>query len=262
LRLQVLSLHHRNCFQRIPRNKIRAWPLLWSSRSAAPCRAGYKIAWPSFALPGLLITLKDKEAKARNESMILKKSVSKHRFKELTYPHMTLVYNLALKYTGNAFDAEDIVQETYMMAFNKFHQLKDPSKCKPWLIRILRNNFLKTCQKSKSRQRLLESEYVEYLKQQIRTKDAEDLIVKQASDRIVKEAIDRLPVKYREVLMLYYMDEMLYKDIAQTLDIPMGTVMSRLTRAREGLKTDLLKQMKRSGNNILDFKLPWKQDEL
>jgi len=62
--------------------------------------------------------------------------------------------------------------------------------------------------------------------------------------------------------MLYYMDEMLYKDIAQTLDIPMGTVMSRLTRAREGLKTDLLKQMKRSGNNILDFKLPWKQDEL
>ena len=194
--------------------------------------------------------------------MIFKKNVSKQRFKELTYPHMKLLYNVALKYTGNAFDAEDVVQETYLMAFNKFHQLKDPSSCKPWLLRILRNNFLKSCQKSKSRQRLTESEYVEFLKQQIRVKDAEKLIVKQASDRVVKEAIDRLPVKYREVVMLYYMDEMRYKDIARTLDVPIGTVMSRLTRAREGLKTTLLKQMKRSGDNILDFKLPRKHHEL
>ncbi len=194
--------------------------------------------------------------------MILKKSASKQRFKELTYPHMKLLYNVALKYTGNAFDAEDIVQETYMMAFNKFDQLKDPSSCKPWLLRILRNNFLKSCQKSKARHRLLESEYVEYLKQQIRAKDAETLMVKQASDRVVNEAINKLPLKYREVLVLYYMDEMLYKDIAQTLDIPIGTVMSRLTRARDGLKLALLKQMKRAGDNILDFKRPQQQHEL
>jgi len=194
--------------------------------------------------------------------MILKKSASKQRFKELTYPHMKLLYNVALKYTGNAFDAEDIVQETYMMAFNKFDQLKDSSSCKPWLLRILRNNFLKSCQKSKARHRLLESEYVEYLKKQIRAKDAETLMVKQASDRVVNEAINKLPLKYREVLVLYYMDEMLYKDIAQTLDIPIGTVMSRLTRARDGLKLALLKQMKRAGDNILDFKRPQQQHEL
>jgi len=100
--------------------------------------------------------------------MILKITASKKEFKKLTYPHMRLLYNMALKYCGNEFDAEDIVQETYFMAFNKFHQL---------------------------------------------------------------------------------MDETLYKDIANILDIPIGTVMSRLTRARGSLKVILLKQMNSTRDN-------------
>ncbi|MEH0018733.1 MAG: sigma-70 family RNA polymerase sigma factor [Desulfobacter sp.] len=187
--------------------------------------------------------------------MIFKNKVSKQQFKKLTYPHMKLLYNVALKYTGNVFDAEDIVQETYLMAFNKFHQLKDPSRCKPWLLRILRNNFLKTCNKAKTRQRLQEDDYIEFLKQHIRKKSAEELLVNNSSTRLLRTAIDKLPVKYREVLMLYYMDEMLYKDIAKTLDIPIGTVMSRLTRAREGLKIGLIKTAKASGEDILDINL-------
>jgi RNA polymerase sigma-70 factor, ECF subfamily len=74
--------------------------------------------------------------------MVLKTKTDKKQFKKLTYPHMKLLYNVAFKYTGNVFDAEDIVQETFMMAYHKFSQLKDPSKCKSWLLRILRNNFL------------------------------------------------------------------------------------------------------------------------
>ena len=196
--------------------------------------------------------------------MIFSKNVSGQRFKELTFPHMKLLYNVALKYTGNPFDAEDIVQETYMMAFKKFHQLKDPLRCKSWLLRILRNNFLKSCQKAKSIQRLQESEYMDYLSQQIRIKDAEEALVADADQRMVNEAIDRLPFKYREVLMLYYMDEMLYKDIASALDIPIGTVMSRLTRARDGLKTGLLKQMKNARTKVLgvDFNLSENAHEL
>jgi len=185
--------------------------------------------------------------------MIFKKRRSAQKFKKLTYPHMKLLYNVALKYSGNKFDAEDIVQETYLMAFNKFHQLKEPSKCKPWLLRILRNNFLKNCQKSNSRQRLEQGEYIEFLKQHIKQKDAEELLVKESVIRELKLSIDKLPLKYREVLMLYYMDDMLYKEIAETLDIPMGTVMSRLTRARAGLKTGLLKKIQASGDNLLDI---------
>lgn len=185
--------------------------------------------------------------------MIFKKQRSAQRFRKLTYPHMKLVYNVALKYTGNVFDAEDIVQETYLMAFNKFHQLKEPAKCKPWLLRILRNNFLKSCQKNNTRQQLEQGDYIEFLKQHIRHKDAEELLVKDSGTRELTAAIDKLPIKYREVLMLYYMDDMLYKEIAQVLDIPMGTVMSRLTRAKEGLKTCLLKKIKTTGENILDI---------
>ena len=182
--------------------------------------------------------------------MIFKKTASRKTFKKLAYPHMKLLYNVALRYCGNVFDAEDIVQETYLMAFHKFHQLKEKSKCKPWLLRILRNNFLKSYQKQKNRQRLSESDYINFLKASIETDTAETMLEKASNQIVVQQAIDQLPEKYKTVLILYYMDEMLYKDIAHVLEIPIGTVMSRLTRAREGLKVLLLKQMQ-SKNNIL-----------
>lgn len=180
---------------------------------------------------------------------------SRKEFKKLTYPHMKLLYNVALKYCGNTFDAEDIVQETYLMAYNKFHQLREKNKCKPWLLRILRNNFLKSYQKKKSLQKLTETDYVDFLKSAMAQDTAQDLLEKARSRDIVQKAIDQLPPKYREVVILYHTNEMRYKDIADTLQIPIGTVMSRLTRARDGLKILLLKQAK-INNNILniDFK--------
>ena len=134
-------------------------------------------------------------------------------FKKLTYPHMTLLYNVALKYTGNVFDAQDIVQETYMMAYKKFHQLKESSKCKSWMLRILRNNFLKSCQKIKNQQRLSETDYIEFLKSHIKQKDPEEVLVEKSGLNGIDAAMEKLPVKYREVLTLYYMDDLLYKDM-------------------------------------------------
>ncbi len=182
--------------------------------------------------------------------MIWKTKTDQSQFKKLTYPHMKLLYNVALKYTGNVFDAEDIVQETFMMAFHKFSQLKDPAKCKPWLLRILRNNFLKTCQKDNVRQQLQKSDYIAFLKSETQRNGADTLLEEAVDTRTVNNAIDQLPVKYKEILILYYMDDMLYKDIASTLDIPIGTVMSRLNRAKEALKIKLLKQLKNSGKTI------------
>ena len=188
---------------------------------------------------------------------MFKKNTAREEFKELTYPHMKLLYNMALKYCGNVHDAQDIVQETFLMAFNKFHQLRDKSKCKPWLLRILRNNFLKSYQKRKIQQKIAETDYVTFLKESLSTGSAESLLVKASGRKVVMDAIDRLPIKYKEVLLLYYMEDMLYKEIAKTLDIPIGTVMSRLTRARDGLKTLLIKQSNADkDSNILniDFK--------
>lgn len=184
--------------------------------------------------------------------MIFRKDTTGNEFKQLTYPHMKLMYNMALRYCGNAFDAEDIVQETYMMAFSKFHQLREKSKCKSWLLTILKNNFLKTYHKGKSLQKLQEEDYIEHLKNAMASESAEDTLAKLSGQQDVQKAIDQLPPKYKEVLMLYHGDEMLYKDIADTLNIPIGTVMSRLTRARDALKISLLKQVK-SHNNILNI---------
>ena len=175
-------------------------------------------------------------------------------FKALTYPHMNLLYSMAMRYCGNTFDAEDIVQETYLTAFDKFHQLREKDKCKPWLLKILRNNFLKTCQKNKLWQKLPETDYTDHLKTWMVQTDAESSLVRASDEVTVQQAIDRLPVKYREILALYYMDDLLYKDIADVLDIPIGTVMSRLTRAREGLKTLLMNRMGQTGEgSILDM---------
>ncbi|WP_300457900.1 sigma-70 family RNA polymerase sigma factor [Desulfobacula sp.] len=183
--------------------------------------------------------------------MIFKKTISRKEFKTLTYPHMKLLYNVALRYCGNVFDAEDIVQETYLMAFNKFHQLREKSKCKSWMLTILRNNFLKNYQKQKSRQKLSEIDYINFLKTSLSVDTAEKMLEKAMNQQLVQEAINQLPIKYKEVLLLYYMDEMLYKEIADALEIPIGTVMSRLTRARESVKIILLKQMT-SLNNIVN----------
>jgi RNA polymerase sigma-70 factor, ECF subfamily len=171
---------------------------------------------------------------------------------------MQLLYNVALKYTGNAFDAQDIVQETYLMAFDKFSQLKDPDRIKPWMLRILRNIFLKTCQKETARQQLQKTDYIDYLKSCVDKKDADDLLALAADTRLVNQAIESLPVKYKEVLTLYYLEDMRYKEIAKTLDIPIGTVMSRLNRAKEGMKMTLLKQL-RDRRHILQIHLETEQ---
>ena len=185
--------------------------------------------------------------------MKFKEKKSGDEFKHLTYPHMKLMYNVALRYCGNAFDAEDIVQETYLMAFKNFHQLREKSKCKPWLLKILRNNFLKSYHKHKSMQKLNETDYIEFLETGMSNDEADILLFSAADRQTVQLALDQLPVKYKEVLTLYYLEEMLYKDIADSLDIPIGTVMSRLTRAREGLKMTLLKQMKPKNKNMTAF---------
>jgi RNA polymerase sigma-70 factor (ECF subfamily) len=188
--------------------------------------------------------------------MTFKKQAARKEFKKLTYPHMKLLYNVALKYCGNTFDAEDVLQETYLLAFNKFDQLREKSKCKPWLLRILRNNFLKSYHKKKSRQRLSETDYTDFLKNKMSAETAENILENTSGKQIIQQAIEKLPPKYKEILILYYMEELLYKDIATSLDIPIGTVMSRLTRAREGLKIILIKNMNaKNGNEIFNISI-------
>ncbi len=192
--------------------------------------------------------------------MLFKKKTNKAEFKETAYPHMKFLYNVAKKYTNNRFDAEDILQETYATAFEKFHQLRDKSKCKAWMFSILRRIFLKNLNANKrlSLKDLPDFEgYLGILEDQTQVKNPEQHLTSVMDSSILKSALGQLPEKYHSILLLFYMDEMPYREIAVFLEIPIGTVMSRLTRARIYLKKELIAHQKTidGQGNIIDIRL-------
>lgn len=178
--------------------------------------------------------------------MGLLRRVDRKKFKELTYPHLDFLYNMALKYSLKPYDAEDLVQETMYTAFRKFHQLRDRNKCKAWLFSILRSHFLRD--RRQFLRRPLLDDGTGYLKH-IKAEGAEDFagaLEKKMDQARVLRALDILPEKFRSVVVLYYMEEMTYQEISEFLDIPIGTVMSRLNRGKKQLKKSLLKSSRSS----------------
>lgn len=175
--------------------------------------------------------------------MGLLRRVDKKKFKELAYPHLDFLYNVALKYTAKPYDAEDLVQETMYVALNKFHQLRDTSKCKAWLFSILRNLFLK--ERRQFLKRPLLDDGSGYLRN-VQDEGADDfvsLLDKKIDKAKVNSALEHIPEKFKTVVILYYMEEMTYQEISEFLDIPIGTVMSRLARGKKYLKSSLIKAM-------------------
>jgi RNA polymerase sigma-70 factor (ECF subfamily) len=188
--------------------------------------------------------------------MFFKQKKSVRVFKETVYVHLEFLYNIALKYTSNPADAEDIVQETLLIAFDKFDQLRDKARAKAWLFRILRNLYLKSRQEDYTpamRREDCGSGYIEMLEDESGDSDAQTLLTKAVDAEELHMSMDQLPEKYKTVLVLYYMEEMRYSEIASFLEIPIGTVMSRLTRARSILKKSVYRRMhqKKTENTII-----------
>ena len=154
-------------------------------------------------------------------------------FEELAMPLMNSVYNLARWLVRNDPDAEDLVQETYLKALRNFHSFRSGTDFRAWMYRILRNTFITSRTGLRAAASVpLDSEEdgpelaVEY-------ETPETILMKCLSFKRVQQAIDDLPVHYRETLLLCDMEEMSYRQIAEILSIPVGTVMSRLARARK-----------------------------
>lgn len=179
--------------------------------------------------------------------------VDKKKFKELTYPHLEFLYNMALRYTTKTYDAEDLVQETMYTAYRKFYQLRDREKCRAWLFSILRSHFLR--ERRQFARRPLLDDGTGYLKN-IKDQGADDFagFLDKKLDKVkVGQALKRLSEKFRMVVILYYMEEMTYQEISEFLDVPIGTVMSRLARGKKQLKKALLKSAyaeKKSGRIV------------
>ena len=151
-------------------------------------------------------------------------------------PHFERLYNFACWLTQDRQEAEDLVQETYAKALKGFSSFQPGTNFRAWIYKILRNTFLTSRTGLKAAATVPldlegEEENVPAVKE-----TPESILLQRSDWQIVQQALEQLPVAHREVLLLCDVEEMSYKEIAATLAVPMGTVMSRLSRARRALR--------------------------
>ena len=151
------------------------------------------------------------------------KPSSPNTVQRLVDEHYVALYRYAYRLTGSSADAEDLTQETFCKAQVSLSQLRDPARAKPWLFRILRNEFL---HRARADRPCVSLEGVgdlpEPLPDSLPDIDAEQL----------QMALNELPEVYRTPIILFYFDDFGYREIAEQMDLPIGTVMSRLARAK------------------------------
>ena len=166
-------------------------------------------------------------------------------FEDLAMPLFDQLYNFAHWLTQNREEAEDLVQESYAKALKGFSSYRPGSNFRAWIYRILRNTFLtsRTGLKATSTVPLEVDEDGPDLAVEHET--PESIFLNRSNAHQVQAAIDALPVQFREVLLLCEVEEMSYQELAETLGIPIGTVMSRLSRARKMLRARLAAQQER-----------------
>jgi len=161
-------------------------------------------------------------------------------FEETILPHLDAAYNLARWLTRDGTDADDVVQEAFLRAF-KFFDGFHGGNARVWVLKIVRN----TCYSwlKKNRAHLATTEFDEEL-HSIEDHDQEALLIGKIDTQMLKKLLDELPPEFREIVILRELEGMSYKEIACVSDLPLGTVMSRLARARQRLHTGLITCLK------------------
>jgi RNA polymerase sigma-70 factor, ECF subfamily len=161
-------------------------------------------------------------------------------FEELAMPLFEPLYNFARWLVRNSNDAEDLVQETYLKALRSFASFQPGTNFRAWMFQILRNTFLSSRSKLDRLMTVAMDSEEEGAELAVNTETPEVILMNRSNSQLVQRAIGDLPVHYRETLLLCEVEEMSYQEIAEVLSIPIGTVMSRLARARRGVRQSLL----------------------
>lgn len=177
----------------------------------------------------------------------------KIRFEKDALVFTSQLYGAALRYTKNPHDAQDLVQDTYAKAFTSFHQFEPGTNLKAWLYRILTTTFINNYRKDQRRPQISGAEIEDWqiAKASSHTSDqgksAEDEVLENIADKDIKEALAAMPDEFRMAVYLSDVEGFAYKEIAEIIGIPTGTVMSRLHRGRKLLRASLSQYAKDRG---------------
>jgi len=170
----------------------------------------------------------------------------REKFEKVSLQYMELLYSSALRLTKNSAEAEDLVQDTYLRAYRFFEKFQEGTNFKAWIFRIMTNTFINRYRKKARSPQQVELDKVsffiedEQLGQDLKTANVyEENTYQDLFDDEINGALDRLSENFKEIIVLADVEGLTYKEIAQKADIPLGTVMSRLFRARRMLQKNL-----------------------
>jgi RNA polymerase sigma-70 factor (ECF subfamily) len=168
------------------------------------------------------------------------------RFEETVLPHLNAAYNLARWLTRNEQDAEDVVQESYLRALRSFDSFQFGRDARAWLLKIVRNTYYTSLQRNRPHE--VVTQFEENTPEAISTDaDPETALIEKVNTELIRGAIESISLEYREVFILRELEQLSYKEIAQIVDVPLGTVMSRLSRGRKELEMRLRESVGGSG---------------
>ncbi len=180
----------------------------------------------------------------------------RERFEALVNEHLDSLYGSALRLTRNRANAEDLIQDTFLKAWRSFRTFQAGTNARAWLYKILMNAYIDSYRKTSRQPELVDHEDVGdfylYAKAQEseeyrREGDPEEILLSKIMDADVKAALEQVPEPFRAAVILADLEEFSYREIAEILDIPIGTVMSRLYRGRRHLQRLLWDYAKRAG---------------
>jgi len=175
----------------------------------------------------------------------MRNAAARRRFEQAALPYLRDLYAIAVRMTRNPDGAHDLVQETYLRAYAAWSSFIEGSNCRAWLIRILTNSYINHYRRSRSHRSFTERSEGEQLSAlygetpRATSRGAEEILTEAGFSDEVDRALAELEDDYRLVILLADVEEMKYREIAETLGWPIGTVMSRLFRARRRLEEQL-----------------------